>query len=310
MAGGQSGAHKHKWALLLAWSAHMGPGLDAKHRPGNGCSLSEVDDQTELDLGAAEEAEGGEALLLALDAFEGPLHVLLELARTRKIDLARLSVADIADQYLEFIAEAQARNMELAGDYLVMAAWLTLLKSRLLIPKPQLAEDEPDPQDLEAALRLKLQRLELARAGAKRLNELPQLDRDVFLNGQPQPTLITKTLAWRADLYELLNAYCAERVKSVRKRSYKTLVRRAYPLETARKRLEQALKQLDEWSALNVLTPPGEVGPDAPPPESYVASTFGAALELTRDGRMELKQTEAFAPLFVRARQMPGSGVE
>lgn len=266
--------------------------------------MSEAEEQTELDLGAAEDADGAEALLVALDAFEGPLHVLLELARARKIDITQMSVAEIADQYLAFVAEARARNMELAGDYLVMAAWLTLLKSRLLIPKPQLAPDEPDPQDQAAALKLKLMRLELARAGAKRLDALPQLDRDVFLNGQPQPTVITKTMTWRADLYELLNAYCGERVKSVRKRAFKTFVRRAYPLETARKRLEQALQKLEEWSALNAITPPpSEAGPDAPPPESYLASTFGAALELAREGKMELKQDEAFAPLFVRAKQ-------
>src|SRR5262245_38963941 len=98
----------------------------------------EAEDQTELDLGAAEDAEGHQALLLALDVFEGPLHLLLELARTRKIDVAKVSVGEIADQYLAFIAEARAQNMEIAGDYLVMAAWLALLKSRMLIPKPQL----------------------------------------------------------------------------------------------------------------------------------------------------------------------------
>jgi segregation and condensation protein A len=110
-------------------------------------------DQTELDLAAAEEAEGREALMVALDAFEGPLHLLLELARAHKIDIAKISIGEIADQYLAFIEGARAANMEIAGDYLVMAAWLALLKSRLLIPKPQLAEDEPDPQQLEAALR-------------------------------------------------------------------------------------------------------------------------------------------------------------
>ena len=265
--------------------------------------MAEDAEQTELDLAAAEEAEGRDALLVALDAFEGPLHVLLELARARKVDITQMSVGDIADQYLAFIAEARAANIELAGDYLVMAAWLTLLKSRLLIPKPQLAEDEPDPLQQAAALRDKLARLELARAGAKRLDELPQLGRDVFLNGQPRQTLITTQTAWRADLYELLNAYCAERSKSVRKRAFKTFVRRAYPLETARKRLEQALKQLEEWRAIDAVAPAAEIGPAAPPPESYLASTFGAALELAREGKMELRQAEAFAPLFVRARQ-------
>jgi segregation and condensation protein A len=272
--------------------------------------MSDAEDAIEVDVSAAEEAEGREALLVALDAFEGPLHVLLELARARKIDIAQVSIAEIADQYLAFIAEARAQNMEIAGDYLVMAAWLALLKSRLLIPKPQLAEDEPDPQALEAALRQKLMNLAAARMAAKRLDELPQLGRDVFLNGQPQATVLTRQIAWRADLYELLNAYCAERSRSVRKRAYKTMVRRAYPLETARKRLEQALTKLAEWRSIDAVAPAAEPGPDAPPPESYLASTFGAALELAREGRMELRQAEAFAPLFVRARPVQNTADE
>lgn len=263
-----------------------------------------AEDQLELDLAAAEEAEGREALVVALDVFEGPLHLLLELARAKKLDLAQVSVGEIADQYLAFIEEARAANMEIIGDYLVMAAWLALLKSRLLIPKPKLPEDEPDPQQMAAALKLKLMRLEQARAAAKLLDAMPQLGRDVFLNGQPQPTVLTRTTSWRADLYELLSAYCAERSKSLRKRAYRTLVRRAFPLETARKKLEQALAKLEEWRALNTVTPAAEAGPDAPPPESYLASTFGAALELAREGKAELRQAEAFAPLFVRARKV------
>lgn len=265
--------------------------------------MSGQEDQTELDFAGAEAAEGRDALLVALGQFEGPLHVLLELARARKVDITRMPVGEIADQYLAFIAEARAANIELAGDYLVMAAWLALLKSRLLIPRPQLAEDEPDPLQQAAALRLKLMHIELARAGAKRLDALPQLGRDVFLNGRPTPTVVTKNTAWRADLYELLNAYCAERAKSVRKRAYRTQVRRAYPLETARKRLEQALAKLEDWRAIDAVAPEAEFGPDAPPPQSYLASTFGAALELARERKMELRQAEAFAPLFVRARQ-------
>lgn len=271
-------------------------GLNAKQ-------MSDDNDNLDLDLHAAEEAEEGEALRVALDAFEGPLHILLELARAKKIDIAKVSIAEIADQYLAFIAEARAHNMEIAGDYLVMAAWLALLKSRLLIPKPQLPADEPDPQQLEEALRQKLMNLAAARMASKKLDELPQLGRDVFLNGQPQQTVLTRTTTWRADLYELLNAYCADRTKLIRKRAYTTLVRRAYPLEVARKKLEQALAKLDQWSAIESVAPaPVEEGADAPPQESYLASTFGAALELTREGKMELRQAEAFAPLFVRAR--------
>jgi segregation and condensation protein A len=143
----------------------------------------------------------------------------------------------------------------------------------------------------------------------KKLEDLPQLGRDVFLNGQPQTTVLTKTTTWRADLYELLNAYCAERSKGVRKRAFKTFVRRAYPLETARKKLEQALAQLDQWTAIEAVAPAGEEsGPDAPPRESYIASTFGAALEFAREGKMELRQAEAFAPLFVRAKPVQEAG--
>ncbi|MEZ6023187.1 MAG: ScpA family protein [Hyphomonadaceae bacterium] len=273
--------------------------------------MSEADEDTQGDFFAAEEAEGRDALVLALDAFEGPLHLLLELARARKIDIAKVSVGEIADQYLAFIAEAKARDMEIAGDYLVMAAWLALIKSRVLIPKQALPEDEPDPAMLEDALRKKLMNLAAARAAAKKLEEMPQLGRDVFLNGQPQPTVLSKTTVWRADLYELLNAYCAERSKSIRKRAYRTLVRRAYPLETARKKLEQALVKLEEWSAIDAVAPPAEeAGPDAPPPESYLASTFGAALELAREHKLELRQAEAFAPLFVRARPVQNGGHE
>jgi segregation and condensation protein A len=271
--------------------------------------VSEADqDLIGVDLTAAEEADESEALLLALDAFEGPLQLLLELARAKKIDIAKVSIGEIADQYLAFINAAQTANMELAGDYLVMAAWLTLLKSRLLLPKPQAAADEPDPSALADALRLKLMRLDIARAAAKKLGAMSQLGRDVFLNGQPQPTVLTKTTAWRADLYELLSAYCAERAKSVRKRAYRTVARRAYPLETARRKLEEALTALTEWSAIDAVAPPGEGGEEAPPRESYLASTFGAALELTREGKMDLRQSQAFAPLFVRARPVQNAG--
>lgn len=273
--------------------------------------MSDADDQIELDLVAAEEADEAEALRVALDAFEGPLHVLLELARAKKIDIAKVSVTEIANQYLAFITEARAQNMEIAGDYLVMAAWLALLKSRLLIPKPQLPPEEPDPEQLEAALRQKLMNLAAARMAARKLQELPQLGRDVFLNGKPQATVLIKTTTWKADLYELLNAYCADRTKQIRKRAFTTLVRRAYPLEIARKKLEQALMKLEAWSAIEAVAPaPADASPDAPPQESYLASTFGAALELTREGKMELRQAEAFAPLFVRARPVQNRGAE
>lgn len=263
-----------------------------------------MNEDTVIDFNA-EELDAGEVLRIELDAFDGPLHALLDLARAHKIDLAHVSVGAIADQYLAFMAQARARNIELAGDYLVMAAWLTLLKSRLLIPKAEQPADAPDPQALEAALRAKLMRLAQTREAAKRLDALPRLGRDVFLNGAPQPTLLSTTPTWRVDLYDLLKAYCGERARRARKRSYRTLVRRAYPIETARRSLEAALPTLTEWRTLHALSPaPGDVTEDAPPPESYVASTFGASLELAREQKLELRQEAAFDPLFLRARQV------
>lgn len=252
-----------------------------------------------------DELDAGDVLRIEVAAFDGPLHALLDLARAHKIDLAQVSVGEIADQYLTFMAEARARNIELAGDYLVMAAWLTLLKSRLLIPKAEQPVDAPDPQALEAALRAKLMRLAQTREAAKQLDALPQLGREVFLNGAPQATVLNTTPTWRADLYDLLKAYCGERSRRARKRSYRTAVRRAYPLETARRGLEAALPTLTEWRTLHALAPsPRDGAEDAPPPESYVASTFGASLELAREQKLELRQEAAFDPLYMRARQV------
>lgn len=263
------------------------------------------EEESAVDLSAAEGAEGGDALVLALDAFEGPLHLLLELARARKVDLARIAIADIADQYLAYIDHARSTDMELAGDYLVMAAWLALLKSRLLLPKPRVEDDAPDPDDLAEALRRKLLHLERARAAAELLKNLPQLGAEIFVNGAPQPFALTKKTMWRADLYELLSAYATDRARQVRRR-HRVAPRRAYPLSEARKRLETLLDAIVEWSAIERVTPPPEKGAEAPPPASYLASVFGAALELAREGRMELRQAEAFAPLFLRGRARNG----
>jgi segregation and condensation protein A len=262
----------------------------------------------EIDLGPALHVEAGEALLLSLDAYEGPLHVLLELARARKIDLAHVSVSEIADQYSAFIGEAQMRDMELAGDYLVMASWLTLLKSRLLIPRAELPGAELDPQEIEAALRSKLQRLAATKARAKQLGGLPQVGRDVFTNGAPQPIERSDELRWQVELYDLLKAYCGERTRQARKRAYQTAVRRAFPLEAARRSLEEALRRLGEWRTIEAVIPKEPVDAAAPPWESYLASTFGASLELARERRLELRQEEAFADLYLRARQSGEEG--
>jgi len=262
--------------------------------------------EADEDIQFEAEAEEGEALSLALDGFEGPLGLLLDLARAHKVDLAQISVSALADQYLAYI-KAHAARMDLAADYLVMAAWLAYLKSRLILPQPQITSDEIDPQELAAALKLKLQRLEEARAAAKRLMQMPQLGSDVFLFGDPHPVAVTKETAWRAELLDLLQAYCREATKHVR-REHKLKPRRAFPLAEARRRLEAVLKEIEDWRPIEAVTPVAEKGEDAPPQASYLASMFGAALELAREGKVEMKQDEAFTPLFLRARMAAEAG--
>jgi segregation and condensation protein A len=252
---------------------------------------------------AFETPEEGEAsLLLDLDGFEGPLHLLLDLARAQKVDLAKISVAALADQYLVFINEARAKRIDLAADYLVMAAWLTYLKSRLLLPKPEKTDDEPDAATLEAHLRRRLEHLAQARAAAERLWTMPQLNRDVFLFGQPKPIAITRTPVWQASLYDLLSAYGAHWTRVLAHKAHDVRPRAAYPIEAARKRLETLLEhQLDEWRSIDRLAPPAEHGDNAPSPASYIASLLGAALELARDGKLDMRQGEPFSPLYLKA---------
>ncbi|KAF0179730.1 MAG: segregation/condensation protein A [Hyphomonadaceae bacterium] len=250
---------------------------------------------------AAEEADAGETLVLDLDGFEGPLHVLLDLARHQKVDLAQIALAPLVDQYLAFIEDVRTR-IDLAAEYLVMAAWLTLLKSRLLLPKPERPVDEPDPEAIAAHLSLKLQRLAEAKAAAAKLGALAQLDRDVFLNWAPQPIAVTRELKWTASLHDMLSAYTAGRTRRIRI-DHRIEPRRVYTLEAARHRLEEMLEGLDDWRPIGALQPRRERGPEAPEPQSYVASLFGASLELVRDQKLEARQADQYAPLYLRRRR-------
>jgi segregation and condensation protein A len=257
-------------------------------------------DEVDTTFEAVEDAEAGETLVLDLDGFEGPLDVLLDLARHQKVDLARISLAPLVDQYLGFIEQVRAR-IDIAAEYLVMASWLTLLKSRLLLPKPERPSDEPDPEAIAAHLTLKLQRLAEAKAAAARLGALAQLDRDVFLNGAPQPIAVTRELEWTASLHDMLSAYTSGRTRRIRV-DHRIALRRVYTLEAARTRLESLLAEMEEWRPIGALQPHRDRGPEAPEPESYVASLFGAALELVRDQKLEARQADQHAPLYLRRR--------
>ncbi len=254
----------------------------------------------DIDLRAARDAmDDGEALLLNLDGFEGPLHVLLELARGQKVDLREISILQLARQYLDFIEHAQDLRVELAADYLVMASWLAWLKSRLLLPKKP-GEEEPEAQDIAAHLAFRLQRLEAMRAAADSLFTRDILGETVFARGAPEGVRRRTTPVWEADLYDLLKSYGDRR--SIAARSH---VRFTPPniltLDDARTRLEQAVRGHREWTPLaRLLPPPAALGPTPPPRRSVRASGFSASLELVKEGKAHLKQAAHFAPLWVR----------
>jgi segregation and condensation protein A len=259
--------------------------------------------QPSLDFSAAATAaEDGEALIVDVDGYEGPLHVLLALARTQKVDLLKLSVMKLAEQYLVFVQEARRRRFSLAADYLVMAAWLAYLKSRLLLPKPDRPKaEEPPAEEMAARLAFRLAKLEAMRVASETLRIGPQLGRDVFGRGDPQAIKVVPSGRIEGDLYALMSAYIGQRQKEA-SRHYQPAAPQAYPLEDARDRLRRLLPDLDRWTPLTGVAPMG--APTAGPSRaSYVASTLSASLELVKEGALEARQLEAFADIYLRARK-------
>ncbi|HEX2725538.1 MAG TPA: ScpA family protein, partial [Beijerinckiaceae bacterium] len=245
------------------------------------------------DIELSERAEGEPELHVDVDGFEGPLDLLLELARRQKVDLHRISILALAEQYLTFIEEARRMRLELAADYLVMAAWLAYLKSRLLLPEPPKGE-EPSATDLASALALRLRRLEAIRAAASRLSERSQLGRDVFARGQPEPIQIHRQSEWEGTLYDLLSAYARQRQKQATARI--TLPKRqVWSLEDARAALQQLVGQAEDWTTLDGYLLHYMVAPEMRP--TVLASAFSATLEMVREGRLVVRQDEPFAPL-------------
>jgi segregation and condensation protein A len=240
-----------------------------------------------------------EALILALDGFEGPLDMLLALARSQKVDIAKISVLQLADQYLAFIAEAGKHRLELAADYLVMAAWLTYLKSRLVLPQAE-GEPAPDAEELAAQLRWRLARLSAMREAAARLMARDRLGRDVFQRGAPEPVTVIRTRKNTDTLYDLLTAYSQQRVKKLGHRVYELARAPIFLIEEARMRLERSLGRIPDWSVLTRFLPPEwSFGLRR---RSAVASTFSAVLEFARDGKIELRQMTPFGAIFVKDR--------
>ncbi|MFI5011269.1 MAG: segregation and condensation protein A [Hyphomicrobiales bacterium] len=249
------------------------------------------EDATEFDRG-----ESDPAFVVDVGGFEGPLDLLLELARRQTVDLAGISILMLAEQYLAFIEGARRIRLELAADYLVMAAWLAYLKSRLLLPEPQKA-DEPGAADLAAALAMRLRRLEAMREAAKRLTEGSLLGRDVFQRGDPEPLAAPPDRPFADNLHDLLRAYASRRQRQAMARV--TIAKRfVWTLVEAREALAIMLSDLTDWAVLDEFLERYVTSPRLRP--TIRASALAAALEMARDGSLALYQDRAFGPIHVR----------
>jgi segregation and condensation protein A len=255
--------------------------------------------EQEFETELAERSGDEPSLMVDVEGFEGPLDLLLTLARQQKVDLAKISILALADQYLAFIEEARKMRLELAADYLVMAAWLAYLKSRLLLPEQHPAEGL-SAEEMANALALRLRRLEVIRKFAEQLINRPQLGRDIFERGQPEPIAEIKHPQWSATLYDLLSAYASRR--QIQSRSVVRVAKRTvWSLAEAREALERLIGQSMDWSPLDqylvaYLTDPAMHA-------TVLASSFAAALEMIREGRLEAHQQGAFSPLYLRKKQ-------
>ncbi|MEP9403316.1 ScpA family protein [Sphingomonas sp. VNH70] len=235
-----------------------------------------------------------EQLTLELDGWEGPLDLLLALARTQKVDLRRISIVALVEQYLRWIDRAAALRLELAADFLVMAAWLAYLKSALLLPREP--EMDPDPEELALRLQLRLERLDAMREAGARLMARDRMGRDVFPRGSPEGLRTTRHSRWQAELYDVIAAYgrISARCRPV---LHVVATRPVMTLEVAIGRVEALLGTRIDWAALQEFLPDAA---DERYRRSALASTFLAALELARQGRVALRQDVPFGPIDVR----------
>lgn len=258
-------------------------GLDAWQAPG-------------ADLAPAD----GEALVVGVDGFEGPLDLLLALARTHKIDIAKISILALVEQYLAYIAEAQRLKIEIAADYLVMAAWLAYLKSRLLLPKEKEIEGQPSAEEMAQKLAFRLMRLEAMRQAMADLMNRQRLGRDVFGRGAPERGTTVRETQWTAEIYDLLKAYADQRRRTI-KVTHVVKARKVWSIKEARGRLEKLVgASPGDWTQLDLFL--GHYLPQGEESRSARACSFGATLEMAREGMLELRQDAPFAPIYMKKR--------
>jgi segregation and condensation protein A len=271
---------------------------------GSETSMSEdpqaPDDLSEWEQDVRADTDDRDRLVVDVEGFEGPLDLLLALARTQKVDLAKISVLALAQQYLDFIAEARRLRLEIAADYLVMAAWLAFLKSKLLLPEEKDEEGEPTGAELAALLAFRLKRLHAMREASAQLMTRKRLGRDVFARGLPEPIRIIRHSTYDANVYDLLKAYSQQRTRTA-VHSMRVRQRPVWSLKDARVELERLLGMTLDWAPLDRLLVEFLTEPELR--KTALASSFTATLEMTREGSLEIRQTQSFAPLFVRRRE-------
>ncbi len=244
--------------------------------------------------------QSGPVLHLTLEGFEGPLDLLLELARSQKLDLGTISIVALVDQYLAVIERSRGLRLEVQAEWLVMAAWLAWLKSRLLLPKEEAGAE--DAEQIAGRLTDRLAELERMRAGAAWLAGRPQLFRDLFPRGAPEDLTVQDRSGLRADLSALCQAYVAGRRRALAKRPYRPKPRRLWTVQEAIAQLSRTLGEFPSWAVLQRFLPDGEVGAslDTVERRAALASTLIAGLEMARGGAVELRQERAFGPIMLR----------
>ena len=259
-------------------------------------SQTEASQNDGFQEGIAYRATTEEGLALHIDGYDGPLHILLALARTQKVDLKQISILKLAEQYLDFIRETHDLKIELAADYFVMASWLAYLKSRLILPPPH--DDEViDTEELAARLVFRLKCLEAMREASAQLMGRDLLGRDFFVHGMPEGIRIKRQSTYDASIYEVLGAYSTQRLRN-HYESWSPPKMDVLSIERARMRIERLLGKLDDWESMDAL-----VAGDMRDPQkrrTTMASSFSAFLEYARDGRVELQQSKNFESLLVR----------
>ena len=241
-----------------------------------------------------------EALIVGVAGFEGPLDLLLALARTHKVDIARISILSLVDQYLTYIAEAQKLKIEIAADYLVMAAWLAYLKSRLLLPREKDLSGDMPAEEMAQRLAFRLMRLEAMRNAMAQLMTRKRLGHDVFARGMPEVSKVVRDTQWTAQIYDLLKAYAEQRRRTV-KVVHVVKLRKVWSIKEARTRLEKLIgASAGTWAQLDMFLE--QYLPKGEETKTAKASSFGATLEMAREGLVELRQDEPFSPIYMRRR--------